>query len=224
MPGKEIDGAQVKEEAVKPAGERAPEGVQHDWQDPKNADSTGKPGQGRDIVVPLKPVATNDAGMMPGPSAPRKRASISDLSALPWCNRTRHEVAKPLWALSEEEAANLLETEEASLLDFAECLDFDALMHDMDDKELSATLIVCPCAALSRSSRYTCAHRASAASMKNAAHWVQRLHPAPGPCSGCHSTTHRIFFALRGNVGHLMSGACRVCSSMVCMPSRIHWE
>lgn len=146
VPRKDIKGTQVVEEAAQPAqvGEAPPEGMQCEREDATQADTPGNHGQGRGNAGP---VAASDAPRVTlGPVAPHKRAAISDNAAVPRCNRTQHEVAKPLWALSETEATNLMEEEEAALLDFAECLDFDALMHDMADKELSAALMVCPCA------------------------------------------------------------------------------
>jgi hypothetical protein len=52
---------------------------------------------------------------------------------------------KPVWALSEQQAAEVAEDEEAQLLDFAEGLDFDTFAHDMADKELEAAIAVRAC-------------------------------------------------------------------------------
>ena len=53
--------------------------------------------------------------------------------------------SKPKWALSEQQAAAAEGKEEEKLLDFAENLDFDAFVHDMEDKELEAAITVCTC-------------------------------------------------------------------------------
>lgn len=49
---------------------------------------------------------------------------------------------KPAWALTTEEATKLNEDEEKSLLDFAEGLDFDQFISEMDDIDVKEALTV----------------------------------------------------------------------------------
>lgn len=50
---------------------------------------------------------------------------------------------KPRWALSEAEAAKQEAQEESELLDFADGLDFDAFVHELEDRDLQAAIEVC---------------------------------------------------------------------------------
>lgn len=80
--------------------------------------------------------ATNEPDQGPSTSsATRPTSSASARAALPPKGK-KGKSSRPAWALSEAQVEDLEMTEEQELLAFAENLDFDAFVHQLDDVEL----------------------------------------------------------------------------------------